>query len=196
MAIVSHTKMSPALARRFWLRGLLGVAATVLLPLPAGFAQGSGTIHKGGGESGGSKGGGGKGGGESGGHTGGGESGGGHSGGGESGGGHTGGGESGGGHSGNPQGKTPAERAKQHREQTGRTMGGGEGKGGQTGGGGHTGGGSHSGVDEGTVTPTIGPQVPSDGAITGPIGGSTGGEHFVHPGTGGWGADTKVLRKP
>jgi hypothetical protein len=185
MAIVSKTMMSPVLTRRFWFRGLFGAAATMLLPLPAAFGQSSGTIHKGGGESGGGKGAGGSGGGESGGGHGGGES-----------GGESGGGKGGGMGGDNPQGKTPSQRAMRHREQTGRTMGGGEGKGGQTGGGGHTGGGSHSGVEGGTPTTTLGTQVPADGAITGPLGGSNGGEHFVHPGTGGWGADTKVLRKP
>ncbi len=213
MSIVSKVKTSPALGRRGWLLGTLGLAAMTLLPGEGALAQGT-TILKGSGESGASgKGAAGKGGGESGGgHTGGGESGGGHTGGGESGGGCGGGGcggSAGGesGHSGNPQGKTPGQRAVRHRQQTGRTLGGGEDTGGHTGGSGHTGGGGHSGNDTGTDTgtgtgtnpgtvTTTGPEVPSDGSITGPIGGSGGGEHFVHPGTGGWGADTKVLRRP
>ncbi len=186
MSIVSKVKTSPALGRRGWLLGTLGLAAMTLLPGEGALAQGT-TILKGSGESGASgKGAAGKGGGES-------------------GGGHTGGGESG--HSGNPQGKTPGQRAVRHRQQTGRTLGGGEDTGGHTGGSGHTGGGGHSGNDTGTDTgtgtgtnpgtvTTTGPEVPSDGSITGPIGGSGGGEHFVHRGTGGWGADTKVLRRP
>ncbi len=183
MRIGSKIAMSPVPTRRFWLRGLLGMAAFMLVPRPAAFAQGTTTIHPGGG----GKGAGGKGGGESGG---------GESGGGESGGGH-GAGESGGGKGGdNPQDRTPAQRAMRHRERKGRTLGGGESTGGGTGGGGHTGGGSHSGDEGGTGTTTLAPQVPSDGSITGPIGGSNGGEHFVHPGIGGWGADTKVLRQP
>ena len=111
------------------------------------------------------------------------ETGGGHTGGGESGGGHTGGGESGGGESGGKHGagKTPGERARRHRQRTGRTLGGGESGGGHTGGGG--------GEDGGTV-------LPPDGSTSGPIGGGSGGEHFIHEGQGGWGADNKVLRSP
>ena len=118
-----------------------------------------------------------------GGHSGGGESGGGHTGGGESGGGHSGGGESGGGESEGKHGagKTPGERARRHRQRTGKTLGGGESGGGHTGGGG--------GEDGGTV-------LPPDGSTSGPIGGGSGGEHFIHEGQGGWGADNKVLRSP
>ncbi len=101
--------------------------------------------------------------------------------GGEAGGGHSGGGESGGGESEGKHGagKTPGERARRHRQRTGKTLGGGES------GGGHTGGGE----DEGTV-------LPPDGSTSGPIGGGSGGEHFIHEGQGGWGADNKVLRSP
>jgi hypothetical protein len=98
----------------------------------------------------------------------------------ETGGGHTGGGESGGGHG---AGRTPGERARRHRQRTGRTLGGGE-----TGGGGHTGG--DGGGDNGGTIP------PPDGSTTGPIGGGNGGEHFIHEGQGSWGADNKVLRSP
>jgi len=35
---------------------------------------------------------------------------------------------------------------------------------------------------------------PPGGSVSGPIGGTGGGEHFVHPDTGYWGAD-KVLRQ-
>ena len=123
--------------------------------------------------------------------SGGGESGGGHtggSGGGESGGGHTGGsggGESGGGHTGGSggsgHGKTPGERAKQHRQRTGRVLGGGVSKGG------HPGTGGEPPASGGIVTP------PTDGSTSGPIGGGAGGEHFIHKGLGCWGADCKVL---
>ncbi len=103
--------------------------------------------------------------------------------GGEAGGGHSGGGESGGGESEGKHGagKTPGERARRHRQRTGRTLGGGESGGGHTGGGG--------GEDGGTV-------LPPDGSTSGPIGGGSGGEHFIHEGQGGWGADNKVLRSP
>ncbi|MDE2333825.1 MAG: hypothetical protein KGK10_04750 [Rhodospirillales bacterium] len=162
------------IGRRLWLLRMLEVASVLTLPIGTAFAQGTTVIHGGGkgGESG------------SGGESGGGHSGSGESGSsGESGGGHSGSGESGGG--GHGQGRTPAERAVRHRYRHGRTLGGGENTGGETGGGSTTGG--------GTVTS---PTSPTDGASTGPIGGSNGGEHFVHPGTGGWGADTKVLRRP
>jgi hypothetical protein len=122
--------------------------------------------------------------------------------GGESGGGHGGeGGESGGGAG---QGRTSGERAVRHRQRTGRTLGGGESGGGHTGGGGH-GGSGHGGGETGgetggeigeTTSPTGTIPLPSDGSITGPIGGSVGGEHFVHEGPGNWGADSKVLRRP
>ena len=110
---------------------------------------------------------------------GGGESGGGHSGGG----GESGGGESGGGHG---AGRTPAQRAVRHRQRTGRTLGGGESTGGSTGGTGRTGANHIGGAT----------QIIPDGSTTGPIGGDAGGEHFVHEGQGGWGADSKVLRRP
>ena len=110
------------------------------------------------------------------------------SGGGESGGGHTGGsggGESGGGHTGGSggsgHGKTPGERAKQHRQRTGRVLGGGVSKGG------HPGTGGEPPASGGIVTP------PTDGSTSGPIGGGAGGEHFIHKGLGCWGADCKVL---
>ncbi len=104
---------------------------------------------------------------------------------GEGGGGGHGEGEAGGGGMG--QGKTPAQRAVRHRQRTGRTMGGGESNGGHTGTG-------DAGAGE-TTTSTGSTALPSDGATTGPIGGDTGGEHFVHQGQGPWGADTKVLRR-
>lgn len=85
------------------------------------------------------------------------------------------------------EGRTPAERAVRHRQRTGRTMGGGESNGGHTGTG-------DAGAGE-TTTSTGSTALPSDGATTGPIGGDTGGEHFVHQGQGPWGADTKVLRR-
>ncbi len=103
-------------------------------------------------------------------------------------GGHAGSGGEGGGKGeagGHGAGKTPAERARRHRQRTGRTLGGGEAGGGHTGGGGHGG-----GEDGGDIFP------PSDGAASGPVGGGNGGEHFIHQGQGSWGVDNKVLRSP
>ena len=111
------------------------------------------------------------------------EAGGGGSGGGSGSGGHEGGGSG----SGNKGGKTPAQRAVQHRQRTGRTLGGGESHGGETGD--NHGDGGGSGEGESTEAPPL-----SEGSTTGPIGGESGGEHFIHQGQGGWGADTKVLR--
>ncbi len=71
-------------------------------------------------------------------------------------------------------------------QETGGEAGGGHSGGGESGGG-HTGGGG--GEDGGTV-------LPPDGSTSGPIGGGSGGEHFIHEGQGGWGADNKVLRSP
>ncbi|WP_298225309.1 hypothetical protein [Acidocella sp.] len=159
-----------AAARRRNVLCLLGVGAlTLALPqrLVAEEAGGSG------------------GGSGSGGHGGGGSGSGGHSGGGSGSGGHEGGGEGG---SGNKGGKTPAQRAVQHRQRTGRTLGGGESHGGETGDN-HCDGGGGSGEGESTEAPPM-----SEGSTTGPVGGESGGEHFIHQGQGGWGADTKVLR--
>ena len=95
-------------------------------------------------------------------------------------------------------GQTPAQRTLRHRERFGRTLGGGESGGGPTGGGSH--GGGHTGGGEETTGETSSStgallSLP-DGSTTGPIGGSVGGEHFVHTGPGGWGADTRILRRP
>lgn len=181
----SQTGLSNQPPPRRWLLGALSVGL-LALTLPAGALA----AEEGKGGAGGHESGGGRGGeaGGAGGHEGGGGK------GGEAGGagGHEGGGGEGGG--GNWQNKSPGQRAVRHRQQTGRTLGGGEGGGGHTGGSGHTGGGSHSGTETGEAGISM-PSLP-DGSTTGPIGGSVGGEHFVHPGTGGWGADTKVLRGP
>ena len=108
----------------------------------------------------------------------------GHGGGGSGGG--EGGGESGGGHG---AGRTPSQRAVRHRQRTGRTLGGGETHGGGTSGN-HDGGGSGDGeIDQGTGTLPL-----QDGTTTGPLGGDSGGEHFIHEGLGDWSAGSKVLR--
>jgi hypothetical protein len=174
MHTVTATKLPTEPPRRRWLLGALGVSVLALCLSRRALAQ-----EHGAGESGGS---GGHGAGESAGHGSGGQ----HGGGGSGGGGE----ESGGRHG---AGRTSAERAVRHRQRTGRTLGGGENTGGHTGGGGeNTGGVTGSGETGGGTTIAL----PADGSTTGPIGGSTGGEHFVHRGTGGWGADGKVLRRP
>jgi len=186
MTIVTKRHRSPERPTRRWLLAALGLGAVLLAPPQIVLAQehGSGgeSGHGGGAEAGGEHGGGG-------GSQGGSESG--HGGGGGS----QGGGESG---HGAGAGQTPAQRAIRHRERFGRTQGGGESGGGPTGGG-HTGG-SHTGGGEEATGATPGStgtliSLP-DGSTTGPIGGSVGGEHFVHAGPGNWGADAKVLRLP
>lgn len=115
------------------------------------------------------------------------EAGGGHSGGG---GGHAGGGggeKGGSGGGGNGAGRTPSQRAVRHRQQTGRTLGGGETHGGGTGGN-HGGGGGGDTLGNADTLPL------QDGTTTGPVGGDSGGEHFIHEGLGDWSTGSKVLR--
>ena len=91
-------------------------------------------------------------------------------------GGSGGGGQGGGG---NGAGRTPSQRAVRHRQQTGRTLGGGET---------HGGGGGRDALGNTDTLPL------QDGTTTGPVGGDSGGEHYIHEGLGDWSAGSKVLR--
>lgn len=84
------------------------------------------------------------------------------------------------------KGRSPDERARRHRQRTGRTLGGGEG--------GHTPGktGGHGKGDE--DDDAVSSLVP-DALTDGTVGGSTGAEHFTHGSPGYWGVDGKVLRR-